>query len=351
MKLRFARHTALLLMACAAVVVCAAPVAAAQPVVPPIAPPKPAVPRAANAIVISTGDLNASVNWARQGNFVETAKSFNLFMEDWTVIADEVQGQSETIAGKVDDAASQVADVLIVSPPAAQTTYYPVLQNLQQVVEDANAELGQIAPASAALRINPTNLSQAVTWASQGNLAKAHDEFNQFLDDWSLVSAAVRQQSPSAADSVEAASAAVQAVIADPARPAPDPSEYYPKLQALQQVVRDTNAQLATSGPVFVAVPAGSIKISPGNLGESVDWANQGNLASARSEFRQFQGDWAKVKDAIRQKSPAIADQVEAAIARAEPVVSGADPAKEDYLAALQDLQTVVDDANSKLAN
>ena len=48
-----------------------APLAFAQVVIPPIAPPKPAVPRAANAIVISTGDLNAALNWANQGAFAD----------------------------------------------------------------------------------------------------------------------------------------------------------------------------------------------------------------------------------------------------------------------------------------
>jgi hypothetical protein len=91
--------------------------------------------------------------------------------------------------------------------------------------------------------------------------------------------------------------------------------------------------------------------IRPGNLGESVDWAGQGNLASARSEFGQFQEDWASVKVAVRQKSPDIADQVEAAIARVQTIVAASAPAKEQYFPAFQDLQQVVEDANKSLAN
>src|ERR1700738_5323366 len=73
-------------------------VVGAQPVVPPIAPPKPAVPRAPNAIVISTGDLNSSVNWARQGRLGDATTSFNLFKDDWNVVVDDVRQQSGDIA-------------------------------------------------------------------------------------------------------------------------------------------------------------------------------------------------------------------------------------------------------------
>src|SRR5712691_1918742 len=218
----------------------------AQPVVPPIAPPKPAVPRAANAIVISTGDLNSSVNWARQGRLTDASTSFNLFKDDWNVVDDDVRQQSTDIADQVDAAIAQVDDVLANpdSPMPDQSEYYPVLQNLQQVVEDSNTQLGVIAPATNALRINPTNLGQAVSWASQANLARAHDEYGQFRDDWSLVREAVRQQARSAADMVDDANADVQAIVADPARPSPDQSEYLPALQHLQQVVMDVNTQL-----------------------------------------------------------------------------------------------------------
>src|SRR3981081_3587470 len=140
-------------------------VVGAQPVVPPIAPPKPAVPRAANALIISTGDLNSSVNWARQGRLADATTSFNLFKDDWSVVDDDVRGQSVDIADQVDAAIAQVDDVLGQpdAPPPAQSEYYPAFQNLQQVVEDSNTQLGLIAPPTTALRINPTNLGQSVT--------------------------------------------------------------------------------------------------------------------------------------------------------------------------------------------
>src|SRR5437899_511892 len=137
-------------------------VVGAQPVVPPIAPPKPAVPRAANAIVISTGDLNSSVNWARQGQLADAATSFNLFKDDWSVVDDDVRQQSTGIADQVDAAIAQVDDILGNPDAADQSEFYPVLQNLQQEVEDSNTQLGLIAPATNGLRINPTNLGQAV---------------------------------------------------------------------------------------------------------------------------------------------------------------------------------------------
>src|SRR5712691_7200358 len=101
-----------------------------QPVVPPIAPPKPAVPRAANAIVISTGDLNSSVNWARQGRLTDATTSFNLFKDDWNVVDDDVRQQSTDIADQVDAAIAQVDDVLTNpdAPTPEQARYYPVLQ-------------------------------------------------------------------------------------------------------------------------------------------------------------------------------------------------------------------------------
>src|SRR5882762_7462186 len=84
----------------------------AQPVVPPIAPPKPAVARAANALVISTGDLNSSVNWARQGRLADATTSFNLFKDDWNVVDDDVRQQSTDVADQVDAAIAQVDDLL-----------------------------------------------------------------------------------------------------------------------------------------------------------------------------------------------------------------------------------------------
>jgi hypothetical protein len=328
--------------------------AAAQPVLPPIAPPKPIAPRAANAIVISTGDLNEAVNWARQGNLANATDAFNLFRDDWNATADDVSAQSDEIAQMVIQAIDSVRDVLDDSPPPAQAKYFPAFQNLASVIEDANAQLGQIAPATAALRINPTDLGQSVAWASQGNLARAHDEFSQFQDDWSLVRDAVRQQAPTLADAVEAASANVSSIINDPANPAPTQTAYFPALQSLQQAVLDANAQLAQLGAPAAgnAAPgSGPIKIRSGNLDESVDWAGQENLDRARSEFGQFKDDWAGVQAAVRRQQADVADQVENAIDQVDTILAASNPPKTDYFPALQNLQSVVDDANKQLGN
>src|SRR5712691_8395252 len=99
-----------------------APVASAQVVIPPIAPPKPIAPRAANAIVISTGDLNAAVNWARQGAIGDAVTSFNLFKDDWQTVIDDVRQQSADIASSVDDAIADVQNVVDTQPPLPQAT-------------------------------------------------------------------------------------------------------------------------------------------------------------------------------------------------------------------------------------
>jgi hypothetical protein len=244
-------------------------VATAQPVVPPIAPPRPAVPRAANAIVITTADLNISVNWARQGLLSDAITYFRLFKDDWDVVDGEVRTQSVELADMIDAAIAQVDDVLGDAdvPAPDQAEFYPALQVLQQVVEDANVQLGLIAPAGNALRINPTNLAQSVTWATQANLAKAHDEYSQFRDDWSLIRDPVREQVPSAADMIDVANTQVQAIVADPARPSPAQSEYLPALQELQQRVADANAQLAEISPSMpsasTAAPDGAADDDP----------------------------------------------------------------------------------------
>jgi hypothetical protein len=334
---------------------CMGSVAAAQPVLPPIAPPKPIAPRAANAIQISTGDLSEAVNWARQGNLANASESFNLFRDDWNATADDVSAQSDEVAQMVNDAIDGVRDVLDDSPPPDQSKYFPLFQHLATVVEDANAQLGQISPANGALRVNPTDLGQSVTWASQGNLERAHDEFGQFVDDWSLVKDAVRLQAPPVADAIESATATVSSIINDPANPAPAQTAYYPALQSLQQAVLTANAALAQLGPpapgAAPAPAAGPVRIRPGNLGESVDWASQENLARARSEFGQFKDDWASVQAAVRRQQPDVADQVDNAIGQVDTILAASDPPKTDYFPALQNLQSVVDDANTQLGN
>ncbi len=326
----------------------------AQVVVPPIAPPKPAVARNANALVISTGDLNTALNWVRQSRLEDATTAFNLFKDDWASEGPDIRVQSDEIADAVDKAIAQVQAVLDSDP--TPSGYFPAFQSLADAVEEANTQLAQMAPPTAAVRIGSTDLNQAVNWASQGNLAKVHDEFNQFRDEWGLVKDAVREQSAALADTVETATNAVVALVANPANPNPAQPDYYAALQKLQQAVADANAQLATmasapTAPAAPAAPAAPIQIRPGNLGESVDGAHDGDLRTARSEFGQFKNDWSRVKDEVRQRTASLADGVEAAIATAETALGAAAPVQADYVAALEDLQRTVADANAQLGN
>jgi hypothetical protein len=319
----------------------------AQVVIPPIAPPKPAVQRNANALIISTGDLNEALNFARQSLAADAKVSFNLFKEDWAAEADAVREQSDDIADAVDDAVAQAQAVF---DSDASDGYFAALQSLADAVEEANNQLALIAPASAALRIGNTDLNQAVTWASQGNLPKVHDEFDQFRDEWSLVRNSVRQQAPVLADGVDAATNAVVALVSNPANPNPSQADYYPALQALQQLVANVNTQLAVvAAPV--AAPGAPLRIRPGNLGESVDAAQDGDLAEALKEYGEFKSDYLRLQDQVRQRATSAADSIEAAIATADAAFAASPPVQADYVAALEDLQRAVEDANAQLGN
>jgi hypothetical protein len=329
-----------------------APAAWAQVVVPPIAPPKPAVERNPNALVIGTGDLNEALNWARQGNLSEATTSFHLFRDDWQSVSDEVRAQSDEVADGVDTAVAAVEGLVTAPQAPDQGTYFPVFQSLANTVEDANAQLNALAPAIGTLRIAPTDLGQSVTWASQGNLAKAHDEFDQFRDDWSLVQVAVRQAAPPIADGIDQATAKVTAIISNPNNTNPPQSEYYPALQALQQTVLDANKQLALLGAPEAAPEAGvPVTIKAGNLGQSVTAAGAGDLANAKKEYGEFQDDWSAVKDAVRARSGAMADRIEAANTKAGNELKEDPPTQSQYFEALQTLQQAVLDANAQLGN
>ena len=329
-----------------------APAAWAQVVVPPIAPPKPAVQRNPNALVIGTGDLNEALNWARQGDLADATTSFHLFRDDWQSVSDEVRSQSDEVADGVDSAVAAVEGLVSAPQPPDQTTYFPVFQHLADTVENANAQLNALAPAIGTLRIAPTDLGQSVTWASQGNLAKAHDEFDQFRDDWSLVQGAIRQAAPPIADGIDQATATVTAIISNPNNTDPSQSEYYPALQALQQAVLDANRQLALLGAPEAAPNAGApVDIRAGNLGQSVNAAGAGDLVNAKKEYAEFQDDWGAVKDAVRARSGALADRIEEASSRAGNALNEDPPTQSQYFEALQTLQQAVLDANAQLGN
>ena len=327
-----------------------AAVAAAQVVIPPIAPPKPAAPRVANATSIGIGDLSEGVNFAVQGNFDAARTSFNLFKDDWTAVREEVVRQSSDIADMVDDAIAEVQALVDETPAPAQSRYLPVYRKLSDVVEEANQQLALIAPTTGALRIPTPDLGQSVSWASQGNLAKAHDEFEQFQDDWSLIRDTVGQSLPTGAAAIDAATLRVQNLIANPANPNPAQADYFGALQALQQAVVAANAQLATMAPSAGGAPQGALNIRVRDLAEAVESAGADDLARARSEFGQFAEGWATLAGPVRTQRPDLADLVDAAVVQVRLIFGASNPAKTEYLPALQLLQEVVEAANGELA-
>jgi hypothetical protein len=107
------------------------------------------------------------------------------------------------------------------------------------------ADLAGSTPDQAGPPIIPTtNLSEAVDWATRGNLKGAHSELVQFLGDWETVKESVRLRSPDGADAIEAVIAQVKAVLLDSNTPTPEDAVYAPLLQNLQQVVQEQQARL-----------------------------------------------------------------------------------------------------------
>jgi hypothetical protein len=90
-------------------------------------------------------------------------------------------------------------------------------------------------------------------------------------------------------------------------------------------------------------------QISPGNLGEAVDWASKGDLANMRKEFGQFQGDWSKVSAAWHTANPSTANSIDAAMAQLNSVIGDASqsPPQSQYQPLIVSLQKLVLDANA----
>jgi hypothetical protein len=114
-------------------------------------------------------------------------------------------------------------------------------------VVDANATAvaAQVPPAGQGPVTVPTgNLDQAVNWARQSELPKAHGELQEFMDDWDSVQIAVRQRSPGAADAIAAAVADARQVLLNPSGPAPSQAAYVATLERLQRTVREQQSRL-----------------------------------------------------------------------------------------------------------
>src|SRR5207237_9639259 len=94
-----------------------------------------------------------------------------------------------------------------------------------------------------------------------------------------------------------------------------------------------------------------ALRVNPTNLGQSVNWASQGNLSRADDEFHQFRDDGRLVRDAVRQQLPTVADGVDAGIANVLGIIANpadVNPPQSAYYPALQSVQQVVGDANAQ---
>jgi hypothetical protein len=208
--------------------------------------------------------------------------------------------------------------------------------------------------------IGTTHLSSAVASAKDGDYRGAFGSFSDFKVIWGAAKAKVASKSSALAQTVQDAVDQANGSLGDPKAPAPAKTQYYPPLQNLLGVVRGANATLAIGGTTTANAGAPSPasagpppQIKTGNLGEAVDWANKGNLASTRGEFGQFQDDWSSVKDAVRAVAPLQADRIDAAIGQLQAVIgdTSQSPAQSQYQPLIQNLQKLVQDANASLAS
>src|SRR5262249_45370904 len=136
MKVLVSRHAVTPLAFAAAILapLLVVAVTSAQGVLPPIAPPKPAVVRNPNATQIGTGDLGEAVNFAIAGSWADAVTSFNLFKQDWVAVGNEVRGQSTEIADMVDTAINEFQDLVDAAPPPSRDVYAPAIRKLSDTI-------------------------------------------------------------------------------------------------------------------------------------------------------------------------------------------------------------------------
>jgi hypothetical protein len=217
--------------------------------------------------------------------------------------------------------------------------------------------LGDVAPVPCPPAASPVStdvigtqhLSDAVDAAKNGDNADAADLFDAFKALWTNVKPQVTKQSPTVAQNVQSAVDQVNALVGQSNVSA----QVQPALRNLMQVVTDANTSLAGGGPAAATATGGAAvappQISPGNLGEAVDWASQANLAKMRDEFGQFQTDWSKVSTAWHTANPSTADGIDAAIAQLNSVIGdpSQSPPQSQYQPLVLALQKLVLDANA----
>lgn len=106
----------------------------------PCPPARPARP----TDVIATGHLANAVAAARDGEFDETLGNLLAFRTIWGTVKADVVKRAPAAAQSVQTALDQAVALLgdPKAPEPAQDQYYPAMQNLRKVVQDANTLLG-----------------------------------------------------------------------------------------------------------------------------------------------------------------------------------------------------------------
>ena len=97
-------------------------------------------PGAAALPAIRAGNLGQAVDAATSGDLANTRKEFGEFQDDWGRVSDAWHAGNASVASGIDAAITQLKGVIgDTSQSPAQAQYQPIIQNLQKLVQDANA--------------------------------------------------------------------------------------------------------------------------------------------------------------------------------------------------------------------
>lgn len=96
-------------------------------------------------IVIHMTNLNEAVDWATQANLKGAHSEFVQFLGDWDTVKDAARQRSPEAANAVEAAIAQLKTVLLDpnAPVPDQAVYSPLLQQLQQLVQQLQTQLSQ----------------------------------------------------------------------------------------------------------------------------------------------------------------------------------------------------------------
>jgi len=90
--------------------------------------------------VIKANNLGEAVDWATRGDLANTRKEFDEFQDDWSKVSDAWHAADDKTADGIDAAIAQLQALIgDASQTPAQAQYQPAIQNVQRLVQDANA--------------------------------------------------------------------------------------------------------------------------------------------------------------------------------------------------------------------